>query len=85
MKKNNGKNMLGKVNEVKYKEPARMQPPVFPLGMRFGFAKNMCILDFLDQQNDGCGRYCFYSVAITKEYAEEMIKNLSKFIESQGD
>ncbi|HCN7147748.1 TPA: hypothetical protein N6184_005077, partial [Escherichia coli] len=50
MKKNNGKNMLGKVNEVKYKEPARMQPPVFPLGMRFGFAKNMCILDFLDQQ-----------------------------------
>ncbi len=38
--------MLGKVNEVKYKEPARMQPPVFPLGMRFRFAKNMCILDF---------------------------------------
>ncbi|EEM1642672.1 hypothetical protein GJN70_22700 [Salmonella enterica subsp. enterica serovar Bareilly] len=77
--------MAGKVNKVEHKEPARLQPPVFPLGMRFGFARDMCILDFLDQQNNGGGRYCFYSVAITKQHAIEMVNNLTKFIESQGD
>ena len=84
-KKTNGGNMAGKVNKVEHKEPARLQPPAFPLGMRFGFARDMCILDFLDQQNNGGGRYCFYSVAITKQHAIEMVNNLTNFIESQGD
>lgn len=67
------------------KEPVRKLPPTFPLGMRFGFARDVCILDFLDKEHNHGDAYCFYSVAITKTHAVEMVANLQKFIDSKGE
>lgn len=67
------------------KEPVRKLPPTFPLGMRFGFARDVCILDFLDKGNNNGEVYCFYSVAVTKKHAVEMIDNLQKFLDSKGE
>jgi len=75
----------GKALKAENKAPIRKQPAVFPLGMRFGYAKDMCIIDFLDQQNNSGEGYCFYSIAVTKTHALEMINNLTRFVESQSE
>ncbi|WP_233986821.1 hypothetical protein [Pectobacterium versatile] len=82
--KSDGKRMIpNKYVKNSKKEPERMQPPAFPLGMRFGFAKDVCILDFLDQRSNVGDTYCFYSIALTKTHATEVITNLQRFIDSQ--
>lgn len=63
-------------------EAPRNNPPVMPLGMRFGIASDICFMDLLDHHNDGSGKYCFYSIALTKGHAQQIVKNLTKFIES---
>lgn len=67
--------------KIDHVEPVRKNPPVLPLGIRFGIASEICVMDFLDQHSDGTGKYCFYSIALTKNHAQQIINNLSKFLE----
>jgi hypothetical protein len=60
----------------------RENPPVFPLGFRFGSSTDICIIDFLDVPEEHI-RKVSYSIAITKSHARDLIDNLEKFISEE--
>jgi len=60
----------------------REAPPVLPLGFRFGFANDICIIDFLDNPDVNISKVS-YSIAITKSHAQDLVANLEKFINEE--
>lgn len=68
-------------NQNAERDAARSSPPVFPMGFRIGFGKEICIVDLLDRTNNEVGdRYCFYSFALTKNQATELMSRLKDFV-----
>lgn len=60
----------------------RENPPIFPMGFRFGIGKDVCTIDFLDIPDDNV-RKVSYSIAITKDHAKDLIESLETFINQE--
>lgn len=66
---------------VTHRDVPRENPPVFPMGFRFGIlADSVCVVDLIDTNFNDVSR-AFYSFALTKEHAKELVISLNKFIE----
>ena len=61
----------------------RKNEPVFPMALRVGIAEDICFLELVDFPEKESGRV-FYSIALTKKHAKNLIDGLNKFVES-GD
>jgi hypothetical protein len=59
----------------------RDNPPVLPSGFRFGISESICVVDFIDAPDDNVAKV-FYSIAITKNQAQELIEIFSQFVSS---
>jgi hypothetical protein len=53
------------------------------MALRVGIAEDICFLELVDFPEKESGRV-FYSIALTKKHAKNLIDGLNKFVES-GD
>ena len=60
----------------------RINPPSFPMGFRLGVSKEICIIDFLDMPDENV-RKVSYSIALTKETAQDLIDGLKRFVSDE--
>lgn len=59
----------------------RESPPVFPMALRVGISGDMCFLDLMDMPEKDVNKI-FYTVALTKKHAQNLVVGLNRFIES---
>ncbi|SQF93812.1 Uncharacterised protein [Paucimonas lemoignei] len=62
----------------------RKNPPAFPLGFAAQSTDEILILDFVDAPN-GAEKNVFFSVALNRDIASEMLKLLVRFIEDEDE
>lgn len=62
----------------------RKSPPSFPLGFAAQSTDEILILDFVDAPNGG-EKNVFFSVALNRDIASEMLKLLVSFIENEDE
>lgn len=73
--------MTKKIAEDTNMRLSRENPPVMPMGFRFGvLSESVCVVDLIDTNFDGVSR-AFYSFVITKDHAKDLVKSLNQFIE----
>ncbi|WP_212744014.1 hypothetical protein, partial [Klebsiella pneumoniae] len=75
--------IMSNKDSLERKVTPRKNEPVFPMALRVGIAEDICFLELVDFPEKESGRV-FYSIALTKKHAKNLIDGLNKFVES-GD
>ena len=71
--------MDNEIKPPKKSELSRSTPPVMPMGFRVGLTPELMILDLIDTPNAREANI-FYSIALTKDSAQNLYESLTTFL-----